>query len=553
MALSGSVVTTAKEGRSVTLNWTATQNIEKNTSTISWKLVGSGSYTGYVAVYGIKININGSQVYYRDSNTRTNCYIDTVLCSGTTTIAHNSDGTKTFAISVDAAIYTTAFGCTGSGSFTLNQIPRASTPTVSASSVDMGNSITISIARASSSFTHTLTYTFGKTSGTIGTGIATSKSWTVPLDLANQVPSSTSGTCTITCKTYNGSTLIGTKTVTFTAKVPASVVPTISTVATSDPSGKLSKYGGYVQNYSKVKADVTASGSYSSTIKAYSIVMNGTTYTTNGSTSGVLKTSGTNTIKATVTDSRGRTATKSVTISVLAYTNPTISSLTVTRCDADGTANEDGAYMKAVFKASITPLNNINGKSIVLKYKDSTSSTWNEAATYSEYSIDTSNIISADVDYSYNVMLTVADDFSSASNTKDLGTAFTLMDFNASGKGIAFGKVSEKDAFECNLDAEFKSVKIKNGDDLVTIPIIKGGQATLSYSQANTDSTVDVAFDSPMPDANYTVVANLYTTNQTAWYPYPLIIFNRTVNGFTIKGRRTVAGADPIMWIAIDR
>lgn len=460
MALSGNVVTSAKEGRSVTLEWTATQSIEKNTSTISWKLVGSGSAGGYVAVFGIKVNINGSQVFYRDSNTRTNCYVGTVLCSGTTTVPHNADGTKTFSISVDAAIYTTAFGSTGSGSFTLNTIPRASTPSVSATSVNFGDSITITITRASSSFTHTLEYKFGNASGTIGTGIATSKSWTVPEALMNTIPNSTSGTITITCKTYSGSTLVGSKNATFTAKVPSSVVPTISTVATSDPTGCLATYGGYVQQHSKVKADVTAAGAYQSTIKSYSIVMNGTTYTSNGSTSGFLKTSGTNTIKATVTDSRGRTATKSVTISVMAYANPSISSFSVIRCNADGTANEDGAYMKATFKAAITALNNYNSKNVVLKYKDSTSSTWIDAGTYSSYSVNTSKIISADVDHSYNLILTATDDFGTATNTKDLGTAFTLMDFNASGKGIAIGKVSEADKFEVNMESEIKNTLV---------------------------------------------------------------------------------------------
>lgn len=92
----------------------------------------------------------------------------------------------------------------------------------------MGSAGTITISRASSSFTHTLTYSFGNTSGTIITKTtATSVKWTPPLSLASQIPNATSGTCTITCTTYNGNTNIGSKTCTLTVSVPASVKPTI--------------------------------------------------------------------------------------------------------------------------------------------------------------------------------------------------------------------------------------------------------------------------------------------------------------------------------------
>ena len=96
MALSGSVTTTSHTGRSVTLNWNATQNISNNTSTLSWELVGSGSGIGWVVVSELRVTINGTQEYYRNSSNHTNCYQGTVLASGTKTLTHNSDGTKSF-------------------------------------------------------------------------------------------------------------------------------------------------------------------------------------------------------------------------------------------------------------------------------------------------------------------------------------------------------------------------------------------------------------------------------------------------------------------------
>lgn len=124
MALSGSVTTSSSSNRSVTVNWSATQDIAKNQSTISWKIVGSGSATGWVRVSELRLKIDGSQEFYRDSSHHTDCYQGTVLASGTKTLKHGNDGKKSFSISIEAGIYQWAINCSGSGSFTLNNIPR---------------------------------------------------------------------------------------------------------------------------------------------------------------------------------------------------------------------------------------------------------------------------------------------------------------------------------------------------------------------------------------------------------------------------------------------
>ena len=159
---------------------------------------------------------------------------------------------------------------TGSDSWTLDTIARASNPSLSASLVIMGNSITVYTNRQSTLFTHTIKYEWGQTAGQveIGTGIADSFKWTVPLNFANSIPNSTSGTCTFYVSTWSNGSVIGTKAVSFTVTVPTNIGPSLSSIACSDPNGYASTYGAYVQNKSKVKVTVTASGSYSSTIKA---------------------------------------------------------------------------------------------------------------------------------------------------------------------------------------------------------------------------------------------------------------------------------------------
>lgn len=226
MALSGSFNTTAYSGRYLTFSWTATQNVAANTSTISWRLVGAGTGSGYYVSGNFKVVIAGETVY--QSATRIELRVGTVVATGTKVLTHNSDGTKTFSASAEAGIYTVAVNCRGSGNFTLNTIPRAST--VTATNGTINDWATVNISRASSAFTHTVSATFGS----ITTGIATktnqtSISWVIPSTWYSQIPNAKSGTATVTCQTYNGDTLIGTSTTTFTASIDEEdCTPTLS-------------------------------------------------------------------------------------------------------------------------------------------------------------------------------------------------------------------------------------------------------------------------------------------------------------------------------------
>lgn len=414
------------------------QSVANNTSNVTVSVRVYRTNTGYTT-YGtgtVYCTINGTQ--YTASITSDDKITSSgiVLFSRTMNIAHNADGTKTLATS--ARITHDQFSSSSQPySQALTTIPRATTPTLSASSVNMGASITINMPRASSSFEHTLTYKFGSATGTIGTEVTTSKAWTVPLSLASQIPNGTSGTCTITCKTYNGSTLIGTKTVSFTAKVPSSVVPSISALTVTEAtSGLAAKFGAYIQNKSTLKVTITAAGSYSSTIKSYKTTVAGKSYATSSFTSGVLTSSGTVTISTTVTDSRGRTATKSTTVSVTAYTAPKITKFSSARTDV-------GVQIPMAF--SITSLSEKNTKTYVVEYKLKTSDTWTTLTSGSVYSYNATQTFADtfSTEASYDLRLTVTDHFGSAVAVAEITTAFTLLDFNASGKGLAFGKVSE--------------------------------------------------------------------------------------------------------------
>ena len=329
MAKSGSITTNESHGRSVKLSWSlSSQSVENNQSTLSWSITGAGSASGWVMTGGFKAVINGTTVYSTSTDTRIQLYNGTSVASGTTKITHNADGTKSFSLSIEAGVYTYAVSVTASGTHTLDTIPRAST--VSATNTNLNSASTITITRASSSFTHTLTYSFGSTTGTIvSKTTSTSVSWTPALTLANQIPNAVSGTCTITCDTYNGSTKIGSKTCTLTLTVPASVKPTMTSVTATRVDGDVpAAWAIYVQNKSKATVTINgAAGAYGSTISSYSISGGGYSSTASSFTTGLLAASGTITFTAKVTDSRGRVSdAKTVSISVVAYSAPSFSS-----------------------------------------------------------------------------------------------------------------------------------------------------------------------------------------------------------------------------------
>ncbi len=129
MALSGSIQTSAWSASSgstwrVVLNWTATQDISKNTSTISWNLKSSTASSGYVIISELRVKFAGEQIYYRNTSNHTEGYNNVTLASGTKTIQHNSDGTMSFTATVEAGIYNWAINKSGSGTITLDNIPR---------------------------------------------------------------------------------------------------------------------------------------------------------------------------------------------------------------------------------------------------------------------------------------------------------------------------------------------------------------------------------------------------------------------------------------------
>lgn len=451
MALSGTVKTNAdSNGRYYQLTWSATQSTENNTSTISWTLSAQGYTGGWVAERTLYVTIDGSTVYSKSD--RVERKVGTIK-TGTKTITHNSNGSRSFTITLGAAVYGTSVNCKGSGTFALDTIGRASALNVSGGTLGVAQTITAD--RKVSSFTHTLTWECGSYSGTIATqSTATSWSFTPPLELANTATQLFPAYAFFTLTTYNGSTVVGTSDKTVAMKIPTSMKPTCA-VDITDPTGYSATYGGYVQGKSKMRVTVSATPAYGSPIESYSVIANGNTYSDNPATTGVITTSGTNTIIGKATDKRNRTGSITTTVNVIAYSNPSIS-FSLQRCTSDGTEDMTGSYCKVTYKAQITSLSNKNTKALKLQYKKSSETAYTSVnITMSEYTQESSTIFAADDGETYNVKMTISDAFGSVTTTSDLSTGFAIMHISSSGKGLAIGKISQSDKFEVGMDAHF--------------------------------------------------------------------------------------------------
>lgn len=528
------------------------QSIANNTSSITVKCyvtTSGGSYNNYSP--SGKCTINGTTYSFSHSipaNTKTLVYSKTV------TVGHNTDGTKT--VSASFTFNTELYEGTikASTSKKLTTIPRTTTPSLSASSVKPGGSITISMPRASSSFDHTLTYSCGKSSGTIGSNLGTSKTWTVPTSFITQNPNGNQ-TCTITCKTYSGSTYIGSKSVSFTVgyygastftlsggsvgssvtasitrnysgfthqvywkftgqssytsasssagtsltwtppastlyalipsttkgtltvlvrtyygstkigsdatktltlSVPSSIVPSLTSVSVSEGNATVtSLIGAYTQSKSKIKTTINgAKAGSGSSISAYSITVKdsaGKTLSTinaSSGTSGTITSSGTITITGKVTDKRGRTASKSVTVTMLAYTAPTISGVSVTR-STDTTALVKGTLSAKSLIVSSTEKNSIKYKIGYKKIAD-TSYTY-VTGTSASLSLALSKTISGlDATSSYDVIVYGGDVFGYTSTYVPItiSTAKVLFDFDVKNGKLGIGKINERGSLD---------------------------------------------------------------------------------------------------------
>lgn len=313
------------------------------------------------------------------------------------------------------ALYTTT---------TLYAVWELAASTLTVSNGTIGTALSIGINRNNSSYTDTIAYTFGTASGTIATKTSSdSVSWTPPLSLASEIPNASTGTCTLTCTTYNGNTVIGITTKTITLTVPQSLAPTVS-VSYADTIAQCLTWGLFVQSRSKLAFTITASGQQGATIASYSTSVNGTSYNSASFTTDVLLYNGSNSYTVTVTDSRGLQTVVTGTFSVVAYSNP---SLTLTLCDRN---DSDPDQVDVAFDFSVASVSSNNDANYRLDYKLKSASTWTNGTVQSlgSYSGSISDLIAnLDGGDEWDIRINVIDSFQTASVESEVGVAGNIL------------------------------------------------------------------------------------------------------------------------------
>lgn len=459
---------------------TETVDVANNSSKIDYAfyLYRSDGYTGpaHSFNYGnvLVVTINGTTLI-NSSNYKSVVLTGTsesspfVMCSGSVTIPHNSDGTKSFEFSFaysqsqsQASLKT----LTVSGTHACTQIARASS--VSApSTCAFGAAAKITISAASSTFTHNLRYEIGSKTGTIKNNASTETSWTIPNSLMSELPNTTQGVMTIYCDTYLNGTKIGTKSTTMAVTVPASVVPTLS-VAISEAASIPSGISGYIQQKSRLKVVSTAAGVYGSGVKTCVVTVDGAQYSGTSITTNVIGHYGTLTVSVTVVDTRGRSTTKKVDITVVQYIQPMLSGITAYRCKSatDPTADSAGEYICVKPRGSITPLNNQNAKTCTVYYRASTASGYtSKSLTMGDYTLDTEYVIFAAPGInSYLIYVNLKDSFTTVrADAPTVSTVGRKIHLPKKKNRIGIGKVAEVDGVDVGWDVYLRKTLLVEG------------------------------------------------------------------------------------------
>lgn len=519
MALSGTITTskTTAAGSGypgyIYLTWSASQNAANNTSTISWSCYGGSNYdntSNWVMVGPVTVVINGTTVLSKTN--RFEMKKGQLLGSGTTSaISHNSDGTKSVSISISAAVYTFAVNCTYSGSITLDTIAQSSTLQYQ-SDVYVGRQTYFTINKKTSSATHTITYKYNtgvySDSGTIVSKTSsTSISWTPPTSFVAHTPEDSYISLSITLQTHIGSTV---RSVTYTGircwvpdELSQSAYPTIGSFTASPIGG----YNYWIQGKNKIRLSVSGGDGGLAQISSYDFYDNGnwiatvtpysSAYASSASYDYSSNTSGAHVFSVVLTNSVGTTATKTYLATCYAYSAPAFTTFTTSRCNADGSANVNGSYIKCLYNISHSSVNGSNAiVSVDIYINNSRQTPVSQTSGYT--------IISASG--------SISDIYGEATDTyggvgrSNSSAVYESRIFNAAadGMGFAIGMLSSdrttssiktattNGLFECAFDADFKKGLFVNGNPVLTSynyqNYISGAGAVESLFTADTSS-----------------------------------------------------------------
>ena len=476
-------------------------SIENNTSTVEW-WVGIRSNTAYHNHYGLAetytVVINGSTVHSAVHKPTVNSGATVWVASGTTTVSHNADGSKSISVSAsfnnaDRGTYLPTTGSC-SGSLKLTTIPRATVPSVDKPSLDCGSVIKFTGTSASSNFSHKLYSSWSGEEKLIATldkgSTAVSYSYTIPTSWEKNMPDTTSAIATFILETLNGNTVIGRKSINATVQVRSGIVPTVGNPTIEDTNSISKVMGLYVQSQSCIKFTIPTSGNQGSTITSVSTKFNDQTYSGSTFTTQAIQNSGTLSYTITVTDSRGRTATKSGSINVVAYNPPSLTNVSAKRANSSYAVDESsGTYALLHFKVGFTSLSNKNVTSFYIQYRASGATSWTKINSWAnnytlEQDYKADNLFTSTTT-TYEIAFGVKDKFMSDYSWQivTVTPTYALINFGKDGKSLTFFGQDGNNANRLTVNGDLAINSVKENTSSTKM-LVNGGN-TVMYRDWN--------------------------------------------------------------------
>lgn len=491
MSSSGSFKTTAYDGRYLLFSWEiSSQNIANNSTTISWKLAGAGTASvGYYKAGNFKVVIDGKTVY--SSTTRINLYNGTVVKSGTYTLNHNTDGTRTFSASAQAGIYTTAVNCSGSGTFALNSIPRASTIN-SVSGNKITDSFAVKYTQYLSSYTNNLKIAVSgyKPSQTITgyqSGATFKLSDALKKDVYRASQSAQSANIEFVLDTMNGSTKVGTSNTIAKSIAVTDSAPTIESVSYQDANNTTTAITGdnqkIVRNYSRLSATITGiAANNGATLSKLNVKIGDISKDVSLSGASASKTVSVGAVNlasdtvltATVTDSRGNTAVSSINVDILDYEPPTA----MIECK-----RKENFYSETDLTVNpmISSIDGRNTATITAQYKQSDASSYGNSVAVTS---GETTVLTLDNTKAWNVKVTVADRLNTTNYVLyvEKGQPIIFFDREKSSVGVNCFP-SDRESLEVLGKNIYKSLFYSHGDTVTVKNVYTIGSVTNSGTE----------------------------------------------------------------------
>lgn len=489
--------------------WNSTSNIEGNYSLVSATLYLSRTNSGYTTSGNgtWSMNINGDSTSVSKQVSLTYNSNTTIISRSNFRVDHNGDGSKQCTISVTGGIPDTSYSATyGSSNVSLDTIPRAS-DVVTFNNFTIGNDIPIVLNTKSTNFHNDIAIDLNGVTVVKRSNIT--DSYTLQLTEAEQdliyklTPNASSVQVALYAYTYNGATFIGQSKKIAMAIVGVDIIPTFTGVSTADTNTNVATtIGKFVQNLSKIKCTINgASGIRHSTIKDYQIDIftDGVAdyyavYRGQSVTLSEFSFAGNINIKGTITDSRGRQASKTITITLLPYTLPRITKFTVTRATSSGTVDNLGTYAKLTCIGSVASLVNGTEKNTltyVLYARQRGAESWGIPikTTTTTINLNTTNNLGVyAITNAWEFRLDIMDKFKTTMSMVTMSTSQVTMSWGRAGVGV--GKVLENGALDVAGDIYANGVKVYSPNnkptsyDVGALPI-NGGTITGDLTVSN--------------------------------------------------------------------